>query len=314
MAYDSARGVCVLFGGWNGSDRLGDSWEWDGNAWIERMTGGPSPRIGHTLAFDTARNMVTLFGGDVNGLNGETWELGPAALDCNTNGVPDDCDLAGIPGNDCNVNGQLDACDIAAGTSNDADGNGIPDECEGAPAAALVGAVSRKANIAGPGGVCDLPLGPGPASEPRQDGINELRLTFDVPPGGPGASPVTIDQATCASPSFVPYSGTSTSSAVVAGNELVLTFTPSLENARAYRVHIGPEVTSIAGQFVEVRSLVGDVNSDGFVNAADRSVVVGAWTGSGFTCASDGNSDGNNNATDRSIVVGAWTGTQNCAP
>ena len=77
---------------------------------------------------------------------------------------------------------------------------------------------------------------------------------------------------------------------------------------------LGPGVTSIAGQFIEVRGLVGDVNSDGPVNATDRSVVVGAWTGGGFSCSTDVNGDAATNATDRSIVVGAWTGTQNCAP
>ncbi|MFO0840185.1 MAG: VCBS repeat-containing protein [Phycisphaerae bacterium] len=33
---------------------------------------------------------------------------------------------------DCNVNGIPDECDIAGGTSVDTDGNGVPDECEGA--------------------------------------------------------------------------------------------------------------------------------------------------------------------------------------
>ena len=60
--------------------------------------------------------------------------------------------------------------------------------------------------------------------------------------------------------------------------------------------------------------LLGDANGDGQVNATDRSLVVGAWTGAGFTCATDLNSDAVTNATDRSMVVGAWTGGQNCAP
>ena len=70
-----------------------------------------------------------------------------AALeDCNTNGTPDECDIAagtspdcdadGIPdecelaGNDCNVNGFPDDCDIGAGTSQDCNANGVPDECD----------------------------------------------------------------------------------------------------------------------------------------------------------------------------------------
>ncbi|HNO77260.1 MAG TPA: choice-of-anchor Q domain-containing protein [Phycisphaerae bacterium] len=62
--------------------------------------------------------------------------------DCNGNGVPDDCDIAGatssdIDGNDvpdecedCNGNAIPDVIDLANQTSDDANSNGIPDECE----------------------------------------------------------------------------------------------------------------------------------------------------------------------------------------
>ena len=130
----------------------------------------------------------------------------------------------------------------------------------------------------------------------------------------PGEDPVTLEEATCAAPAYAPYTGASSSSAAVAGNELVLTFTPGLENARTYRLTLGAGVTSIAGQSVEVSGLIGDVNSDGRVNATDRSAVVAAWTGGGFSCSTDLDSSGATNATDRSIVVSAWTGQQNCAP
>jgi len=44
--------------------------------------------------------------------------------DCNTNGTPDDCELAG---NDCNGNGIPDECELVG---NDCNTNGIPDDCE----------------------------------------------------------------------------------------------------------------------------------------------------------------------------------------
>ena len=44
--------------------------------------------------------------------------------DCNTNGVPDECEP------DCNGNTVPDDCDIADGTSKDDNSNGIPDECD----------------------------------------------------------------------------------------------------------------------------------------------------------------------------------------
>jgi hypothetical protein len=185
-------------------------------------------------------------------------------------------------------------------------GGGFSGAGTGVPAATLTAAVSRKS--------CALNLLPQIRSEPRQGGITQLRVTFDVEPGGPGANPVSIEQATCAAQAYVPYAGASAGSGSIEGNTLVLNFTPGLENARTYRLTIGPEVTRIPGQTLEVRGLVGDANHDGLVNASDRSVVVGVWTGAGFSCASDLNSSGATNASDRSIVVGAWTGGQNCAP
>lgn len=49
-----------------------------------------------------------------------------AALDCNRNGIPDDCDV------DCRLPGCLQ---YACGRSDDSQPNGVPDECEGAPTA-----------------------------------------------------------------------------------------------------------------------------------------------------------------------------------
>jgi M6 family metalloprotease-like protein len=50
--------------------------------------------------------------------------------DCNTNGIPDDCDLARGIAQDCNLNDLLDACEISGGTAHDVNLNGIPDACE----------------------------------------------------------------------------------------------------------------------------------------------------------------------------------------
>jgi len=50
--------------------------------------------------------------------------------DCNSNGIPDDCDIAGGDSQDCQPNGIPDECDIAEGMSQDSNANGIPDECD----------------------------------------------------------------------------------------------------------------------------------------------------------------------------------------
>ncbi len=52
-------------------------------------------------------------------------------LDCNTNGVPDDQDIAGGYSQDCNANNVPDECEIEWGWVTDCDESGIPDECEG---------------------------------------------------------------------------------------------------------------------------------------------------------------------------------------
>ncbi|MCH7813482.1 MAG: exo-alpha-sialidase [Planctomycetes bacterium] len=49
------------------------------------------------------------------------------ATDCNTDSLPDNCQLFD---NDCNTNSLPDDCDIASGLLTDENGNGLPDECE----------------------------------------------------------------------------------------------------------------------------------------------------------------------------------------
>ena len=53
----------------------------------------------------------------------------PLATDCNSNGIPDACDITSGFDHDCNGNGQLDACDITQGAEDD-NLNGYPDPCE----------------------------------------------------------------------------------------------------------------------------------------------------------------------------------------
>jgi hypothetical protein len=73
MAYDSGRRVTVLFGG-DASAPLADTWEWDGNNWIQRFVSGPTARLNHAMAYDSARGVTVLFGGYDGKEDGETWE------------------------------------------------------------------------------------------------------------------------------------------------------------------------------------------------------------------------------------------------
>jgi hypothetical protein len=54
----------------------GTTWQWDSELWVQRQNMGPLKRIGHALAYDSARDRVVLFGGNTgSALLGDTWEL-----------------------------------------------------------------------------------------------------------------------------------------------------------------------------------------------------------------------------------------------
>ena len=86
MAFDSARGVAVMFGGFDY-----DTWEWDGTTWTDRTNVGPWPRLGAAMAYDSARGVTVLFGGydgmndgfvyfdDTHEWDGSVWRLRAAS-------------------------------------------------------------------------------------------------------------------------------------------------------------------------------------------------------------------------------------------
>lgn len=67
MAFDPVRGVIVLYGGTSATNTaLADTWEFDGDAWIERTPAtavNPGPRRGHAMTFEPASRTVLVFGG-----------------------------------------------------------------------------------------------------------------------------------------------------------------------------------------------------------------------------------------------------------
>lgn len=79
MTWDSKRSRLVLFGGLSLNQRFNDTWDWDGSAWAERQTdGAPAQRQGVGLAFDSNRNVLTVFGGQPR--PNEVWELNEALV------------------------------------------------------------------------------------------------------------------------------------------------------------------------------------------------------------------------------------------
>lgn len=112
MVFDPSRGVCVLVGGWPGSDLAApgqcDTWEWDGNDWsLQTIAPSPAGRCGHAMAFDSVRGMSLLFGGygvpqQPSALLSDTW-------------------LGGF--NDMDGDGLTDPCDECTDTDSDGFGN-----------------------------------------------------------------------------------------------------------------------------------------------------------------------------------------------
>src|ERR1043166_4143345 len=56
MAFDSGRGVTVLFGG-NDAGVLSDTCEWNGTSWTQRNTPAPTAREWHAMAYDSGRGV-----------------------------------------------------------------------------------------------------------------------------------------------------------------------------------------------------------------------------------------------------------------
>jgi N-acetylneuraminic acid mutarotase len=87
MVYDSANRKVLLFGGlfgsYDGSTRLNDTWEYDpvANSWHELAPAGPLPpaRGYASMVYDPATDTVILFGGFAgsDGLMADEWEYSP---------------------------------------------------------------------------------------------------------------------------------------------------------------------------------------------------------------------------------------------
>jgi hypothetical protein len=89
LAFDSNRGVVVLFGGQDSANgRLGDTWEWGAGGWNRVEVTGPAARMNAPMTYDTKEKRIFLFGGRTesgvdNGLwtyDGHVWKQADGAL------------------------------------------------------------------------------------------------------------------------------------------------------------------------------------------------------------------------------------------
>jgi hypothetical protein len=79
MAFDSRRGIMVMFGGRSPSES-NETWERVGATWVRRIVAGPSARTDAAMTYDRERQRIVLFGGYRNYFGegprwfGDTWE------------------------------------------------------------------------------------------------------------------------------------------------------------------------------------------------------------------------------------------------
>src|SRR5436190_18204441 len=74
MTYDPASGKIVMFGGFDGTGYLNDTWTFDGVSWILVATDTPPPaRAAAQMAYDSVTHKVVLFGGYNGHYLGDTW-------------------------------------------------------------------------------------------------------------------------------------------------------------------------------------------------------------------------------------------------
>jgi len=75
MTYDPASGKVIMFGGYDGTGYLNDTWTFDGTSWSRVQTPlSPPARAASQMAYDVLTQKVVLFGG-YNGTRylGDTW-------------------------------------------------------------------------------------------------------------------------------------------------------------------------------------------------------------------------------------------------
>ncbi|MFN7020825.1 MAG: immunoglobulin domain-containing protein [Phycisphaerales bacterium] len=146
MAFDSARGRVVMFGGRDGAGPRTDMWEWTGARWAPVSTPLPASRF-RRAAFDEIRGRTVVLGrpDTIVGLPHpvfSTLEFGcqdPNA-DTDADGVPDARDncpyVANANQRDTDNDGIGDVCDacVRGANTDDFDADGVPDPCDNCPA------------------------------------------------------------------------------------------------------------------------------------------------------------------------------------
>src|SRR5262249_48194274 len=141
MAFDSARGVAVLFGGYPAG---AGTWEWDGvqGLWSPRVTTiSPPSRSRHAMAYDSARRKTVLFGG---------WTFDPTAEDY----YPGDTWEYSVSEGACTSSAQCNSGYCTDGVCCAVASCGVCQSCNGA-APGICSTVTEAPDVDSCAGICD---------------------------------------------------------------------------------------------------------------------------------------------------------------
>ncbi|MCH7702209.1 MAG: hypothetical protein IID37_11020 [Planctomycetes bacterium] len=261
-----------------------------------------------TVATDLDDNPRILYGG-----MGDIVDMGAYEFfaDCNTNGVPDSCDI------NCSSIG----CEVYPATcsgSADVNTDGIPDECQPSAAAWQSCAVHDPNGVEGPPttwcmDIVEVQDPPDPC-DPRADTQIECRfhgtggtaqafLQIVIDLNQPAAGAVAVN-AVCTDAST--HGATVTVS--TDGMTVTADFDPPLPNTECCTITLGGG--ALGSQLIKI--LQGDVDGSGRVNATDKNLVKGKITSRSPPLAGDDffydvNMSGRINATDKNLVKGKIT-------
>ena len=161
-------------------------------------------------------------------------------LDCDANGLIDDCEIEDEPSLDCDLDGILDSCAFADGSVGDCNENGIPDSCE----------------FDDPSLDCDLDgvldscaIADGSVDDCNENGVPD---SCDIAGGGDADGDGYLDECEC--------------DGDIAGPDGPLS--DGVINIEDLLAVIGYWGSSIPA---------GDVDGDGIVGINDLLAVIGAW-------------------------------------
>jgi MYXO-CTERM domain-containing protein len=84
LVTDDGTGRVVLIGGFDGTNVLGDTWEWDGLSWSQVQNASLTPRFQHAAAYDRGASRIIVYGGEASASSvlSDTWASGSVGGIC----------------------------------------------------------------------------------------------------------------------------------------------------------------------------------------------------------------------------------------